>query len=56
MQEGFHREHGLQCGFCTPGMIMTGTALLEKTRTPRRRRSGKPSPETCAAAPATRTS
>jgi aerobic carbon-monoxide dehydrogenase small subunit len=34
MQEGFHREHGLQCGFCTPGMIMTGTALLEKNPDP----------------------
>jgi carbon-monoxide dehydrogenase small subunit len=34
MQEGFHREHGLQCGFCTPGMILTGTALLEKNPDP----------------------
>jgi aerobic carbon-monoxide dehydrogenase small subunit len=29
VQEGFHREHGLQCGFCTPGMIMTTRALLD---------------------------
>ncbi|MFY9528934.1 MAG: (2Fe-2S)-binding protein [Candidatus Acidiferrales bacterium] len=28
VQEGFWEKHGLQCGFCTPGMILTGTALL----------------------------
>jgi len=28
MQTGFHEEHGLQCGFCTPGMMLVGTALL----------------------------
>jgi len=28
IQEGFMVEHGLQCGFCTPGMMMTSTALL----------------------------
>ena len=28
VQEGFHEEHGLQCGFCTPGMMLTTTALL----------------------------
>jgi carbon-monoxide dehydrogenase small subunit len=28
VQEGFHEEHGLQCGFCTPGMMITATALL----------------------------
>jgi carbon-monoxide dehydrogenase small subunit len=28
VQEGFFQEHGLQCGFCTPGMMMTATALL----------------------------
>jgi carbon-monoxide dehydrogenase small subunit len=28
VQEGFRQEHGLQCGFCTPGMIMASTALL----------------------------
>jgi carbon-monoxide dehydrogenase small subunit len=28
IQEGFWQEHGLQCGFCTPGMLMTGYALL----------------------------
>ena len=34
LQEGFHEEHGLQCGFCTPGMIMRGTELLEKNPNP----------------------
>jgi carbon-monoxide dehydrogenase small subunit len=34
LQDGFWQEHGLQCGFCTPGMIMTATALL----------AGNPSP------------
>jgi carbon-monoxide dehydrogenase small subunit len=30
IQEGFHEMHGLQCGYCTPGMIMAGKALLEE--------------------------
>src|SRR3954447_5845116 len=30
VQEGFMREHGLQCGFCTPGMMMTARALLDR--------------------------
>ncbi len=34
LQEGFHVEHGLQCGFCTPGMIMRAAELLEKNPTP----------------------
>ena len=34
LQTGFHLEHGLHCGFCTPGMIMTTTALLEKNPDP----------------------
>ncbi|MBI2325141.1 MAG: (2Fe-2S)-binding protein, partial [Chloroflexi bacterium] len=34
VQEGFHMEHGLQCGFCTPGMMMTAAALLEKEKAP----------------------
>ena len=37
VQEGFHQEHGLQCGFCTPGMIMTGTEFLEKNPNPTER-------------------
>jgi carbon-monoxide dehydrogenase small subunit len=28
IQEGFWQEHGLQCGYCTPGMMITATALL----------------------------
>jgi len=34
VQEGFYREHGLQCGFCTPGMILTATAFLERNSDP----------------------
>ena len=34
IQAGFHEEHGLQCGFCTPGMMMVGTALLEANPNP----------------------
>ena len=34
LQEGFHEEHGLQCGYCTPGMIMRGHELLEKNPNP----------------------
>ena len=34
LQEGFHQEHGLQCGFCTPGMIMRAAELLEKNPNP----------------------
>jgi len=34
MQDGFHQEHGLQCGFCTPGMMLVGTALLESNPNP----------------------
>ena len=34
IQEGFHQEHGLQCGFCTPGMMMTAYALLKKNPNP----------------------
>lgn len=34
VQEGFWEEHGLQCGFCTPGMMMTATALLRTVNEP----------------------
>ncbi len=34
MQEGFWAEHGLQCGYCTPGMIMSSIALLEDNPNP----------------------
>jgi carbon-monoxide dehydrogenase small subunit len=34
IQEGFHEEHGLQCGFCTPGMMLSALALLEENPNP----------------------
>ena len=34
LQEGFWEKHGLQCGYCTPGMLMTGSALLESNPNP----------------------
>ncbi|MCY4036277.1 MAG: (2Fe-2S)-binding protein [bacterium] len=34
VQEGFRQEHGLQCGFCTPGMIMAATDLLRRAPDP----------------------
>jgi len=34
VQEGFKEEHGLQCGFCTPGMMLVSAALLEENANP----------------------
>ena len=34
VQEGFREKHGLQCGYCTPGMIMTAVQLLETNANP----------------------
>jgi aerobic carbon-monoxide dehydrogenase small subunit len=34
VQEAFHQEHGLQCGFCTPAMMLVGAALLERNPAP----------------------
>jgi len=34
MQEAFHEKHGLQCGYCTPGMVMTAVHLLEMNPNP----------------------
>jgi aerobic carbon-monoxide dehydrogenase small subunit len=34
IQEGFFQEHGLQCGYCTPGMMMTSYALLKSNAKP----------------------
>ena len=34
LQQSFHDEHGLQCGFCTPGMIMAAWQLLERNPDP----------------------
>jgi aerobic carbon-monoxide dehydrogenase small subunit len=34
LQYAFHRNHGLQCGYCTPGMIMAAASLLKENPTP----------------------
>jgi aerobic carbon-monoxide dehydrogenase small subunit len=34
IQQGFHEEHGLQCGFCTPAMMLVSSALLEENPDP----------------------
>jgi carbon-monoxide dehydrogenase small subunit len=34
VQEGFWQEHGLQCGFCTPGMMLTAAAFLKENPNP----------------------
>ena len=34
MQEAFKKHHGLQCGFCTPGMVMSAVDLLNKNKDP----------------------
>jgi aerobic carbon-monoxide dehydrogenase small subunit len=34
IQDAFKQEHGLQCGFCTPGMMLVGAALLEDNKSP----------------------
>ena len=36
VQEGFWERHGLQCGYCTPGMIMTAAQLLDRNSDPSR--------------------
>ena len=36
VQEGFWERHGLQCGYCTPGMIMAAAQLLERNHAPTR--------------------
>ena len=38
LQQAFWDQHGLQCGYCTPGMLMTSYALLKHKPTPTRRR------------------
>ncbi len=37
LQEAFHVEHGLQCGFCTPGMLMSSLAFLRENPNPTER-------------------
>ena len=57
VQKAFHENHALQCGFCTPGMIMQSIDLLgRQPRTRRGRGPRRASRATSAAAPATRTS
>jgi carbon-monoxide dehydrogenase small subunit len=34
MQQAFKEHHGLQCGFCTPAMMLVGTALIEENPNP----------------------
>jgi aerobic carbon-monoxide dehydrogenase small subunit len=34
VQEAFHREHGLQCGYCTPGMVLASVSLLAENPSP----------------------
>ena len=36
VQEGFWEQHGLQCGYCTPGMIMTSTQIIDRNPNPSR--------------------
>jgi len=36
MQEGFWEHHGLQCGYCTPGMIMAATQIIDRNPNPSR--------------------
>ena len=40
MQEAFQENHGLQCGFCTPGMVMSAIELVSKIKTLVKKRSG----------------
>jgi len=37
IQEAFRQRHGLQCGFCTPGFLLTAVELLRETRSPSER-------------------
>jgi carbon-monoxide dehydrogenase small subunit len=34
LQRAFHENHALQCGFCTPGFLMTAVAFLQETQSP----------------------
>ena len=56
VQKAFWEKHGLQCGFCTPGMLMTAVELLKRNPDPRSTISATPSPAISAAAPAIRPS
>ena len=56
MQAAFKECHGLQCGFCTPGMVMSAIDLCTRHPAPARPKSAPCWTATCAAARATRTS
>ena len=56
LQQAFWDQHGLQCGYCTPGMLMTASCCSSTIRSQAKRRSARAFPATCAAAPATRIS
>ena len=56
VQEAFREHHGLQCGYCTPGMVMAAVSLLAEHPTRPRPRCARASRATSAAAPATTTS
>ena len=56
MQEAFRDNHGLQCGFCTPGMVMSAVDLLKKKPNPSEGEIVSGWKATSAAAPATTTS
>jgi carbon-monoxide dehydrogenase small subunit len=44
IQQAFHEEHGLQCGFCTPGMMLTSVSFLQENPSRPTRRSAGRSP------------
>ena len=52
LQQAFQDHHALQCGFCTPGLLMTAYALLQETPHPSRDEVGRPSPGISVVAPA----
>ena len=54
LQQAFWEKHGLQCGFCTSGMLMSVVELLRVNPAPIARPSSRRSAATCAAAPDTR--
>ena len=56
LQQAFWEEHGLQCGYCTPGMLLVAHELLMKNPTRRKTKLAQRFPETCVGAPAIRTS
>ena len=56
LQQAFSEQHGLQCGYCTPGMLMSSVALLAENPEPDVQDIRKACREIFAAAPATRTS